>query len=183
MVIGQGMLHILYPFPPRFLHLFSCTSLYSIRLGQYSIQDEHIWFCILLGHPLLPLPLLLNHIRPSAIIYVLVRYVGGWGCACAAGCSNFFSFSTTFLEKYCFRERPHLGLLSIFEIGFKVWGGREFFCFFMFYFLTNFRDFNFQIDPEKRKANKSDAQIKCVQNENPQIFILPLSKVVNSSFS
>jgi hypothetical protein len=131
MVIGQGMLHILCPFLHGF---YTCSSVRVCTVSALgSIQDEHIWSCILLGPP--PPPLLLNHIRPSTIIYVLVRYVGGWGCACAAGCSNFFSFSTTFLEKYCFGGCPHLWLLSIFEIGCKVRDGRGIFSFlYTFYF-------------------------------------------------
>ncbi len=160
MVIGQGMLHSLCPFPPWFLHLFICTRVYSIRPGQYSIQDEHIWSCILLGHPLPP-AMLLNHIRTSTIIYVLVRYVGGWACACATGCGNFFSFSTTFLEKYCFGERPHLRLLSIFEIGFKVRGGRGIFLFF-FYVHFIYKPFleTFKLTLENERLTKPMHQSK-----------------------
>ncbi len=66
---------------------------------------------------------------------MLVRYVGGGGVAhVQQGAVIFFLSKNIFRIKTVSEGRPHLGLLSIFEIGFKVRDGRGIFSFLYTFF-------------------------------------------------
>ncbi len=53
------------------------------------------------------------------------------------GAVIFFLSKNIFRKKTVSEGRPHLGLMSIFEIGFKVRDGREIFWFFIYSLFLN----------------------------------------------